>query len=529
MSTAAALPAISDLGLRRPALMRWLVAIAVMTSAIMELVDTSAVNVSLPYIAGSLSATVNEATWVLTSYLVANAVLLPLTGWLANYFGRKRLLMIAVTGFTVASVCCGIAPTLPFLIFFRVLQGAMGGTLQPITRAIMLETFPREQRGQAMAFFGVGIVVAPILAPMLGGWLTTNYSWRWVFFVNIPISILALILVQTFVFDPSYIRRRSRRVDYWGMGMLVTGIAALQIMLDKGQEADWFSSHFIVALAVVAAVLLPAFIFWELRTKDPVVHLSLFRHRTFATGVLLSATLGLVLYGSIVLMPLFMQELLGFPAVTAGFWNSPRGLITLVMMPLAGFLIGRRWDMRVLLFCGLLVAAVGVYMFSHLNLNASPWDFVWPQVVMGVGLSFTFVPLSTITVDPIPDEEMGYATSLISVSRNLGASFGISVITTLIARRAQFHQDRLVSHLSQSNAAFAGAREALQKMFQRHGANIVTAGQDALAGIYQMMLHQAVAMSYLDGFRVLGVVFVLVSPLVWLMHKPVFKARSRGR
>jgi MFS transporter, DHA2 family, multidrug resistance protein len=528
MADSTATAATAGLAVRNPALMRWLVAIAVMTSAIMELVDTSAVNVSLPYIAGSLSATVNEATWVLTSYLVSNAVLLPLTGWLANYFGRKRLLMIAVTGFTTASVCCGFAPTLAFLVIFRVLQGAMGGMLQPITRAVMLETFPREQRGSAMAFFGVGIVVAPILAPMLGGWLTTNYSWRWVFFVNIPVSILALILVETFVFDPPYIHRRPGRVDYWGMGMLATGIAALQIMLDKGQEADWFGSHLIVTLAVVAGVFLPAFVIWELRIHNPVVHFHLFRFRTFATGVGLSAMLGLVLYGSIVLLPLFMQELLGFPAVTAGFWNSPRGIITLVMMPLAGFLIGRRWDMRALLFGGLLVSAVGVYMFSHLNLNASAWDFVWPQVVMGTGLSFTFVPLSTITVDPIPDEEMGYATSLISVSRNLGASFGISIITTVVARRTQFHQTRLVARMADQGTAFAGARRALQNHFFRHGMDLSQASSQALAGLYQMVLHQASAMSYLDGFRMLGVVFILVSPVVWLMHKPVFKTKRGG-
>jgi MFS transporter, DHA2 family, multidrug resistance protein len=526
MTASTATTAPRGLAARNPALMRWLVAIAVMTSALMELVDTSAVNVSLPYIAGSLSATVNEATWVLTSYLVSNAVLLPLTGWLANYFGRKRLLMVAVTGFTIASVCCGFAPTLTFLVVFRVLQGAMGGMLQPITRAVLLETFPREQRGSAMAFFGVGIVVAPILAPVLGGWLTTNYSWRWVFFVNIPVSILALILVETFVFDPPYIHRRPGGIDYWGMGMLVTGIAALQIMLDKGQEADWFGSHLIIMLAVIAGVFLPAFVIWELRTQHPVVHFNLFRFRTFATGVSISGTLGLVLYGSIVLIPLFMQELLGFPAVTAGIWNTPRGLITLFLMPLAGFLIGRRWDMRILLFAGLMASAVGVYMFSALNLNASAWDFVWPQVVMGIGLSFTFVPLATITVDPIPNEEMGYATSLISISRNLGASFGISIITSLVARREQFHQVRLAARLADQNTAFAGVRRGLQRLFIQHGATPSMADHQALAGIYQMLRQQAAAMSYLDGFRLLGAIFIMISPVVWLMHKPVFKDKA---
>ncbi len=264
-----------DTPLENPNVGRWLVAIAVMASAMMELIDTSAVNVSLPYIAGNLSATTTEATWVLTSYLISNAIVLPLAGWLANYFGRKRLLMMAVTGFTAASMLCGLAPSLPLLIVFRVLQGLSGGSLQPTTRAILLETFPREERGNAMAFFGVGIVVAPILAPVLGGWLTTNYSWRWIFFINLPVSIVGLILLHLFVHDPPYIRRGSLRMDYWGLGMLVTGIAALQVMLDKGQEDDWFSSHFIVTLAMIAVVCLTTFVIWELRSKHPLVHFRL--------------------------------------------------------------------------------------------------------------------------------------------------------------------------------------------------------------------------------------------------------------
>jgi MFS transporter, DHA2 family, multidrug resistance protein len=267
---------------------RWLAAIAVMAAAMMELMDTSAVNVSLPYMAGSLSASTAEATWVLTSYLISNAIVLPLAGWLANYFGRKRLLMMAVSGFTAASVFCGIAPTLPLLIIFRVLQGAGGGSLQPATRAILLETFPREDRGHAMAFFGVGIVVAPILAPVLGGWLTTDYSWRWVFFINVPLCIAALFLVKRFVHDPAYIRRGTLRMDYWGLGMLVTGVASLQIMLDKGQEDDWFGSRFIVYMLIIAVVCLTTFVVWELRAKEPLVHFRLLKFRTFAAGTTLS-------------------------------------------------------------------------------------------------------------------------------------------------------------------------------------------------------------------------------------------------
>lgn len=502
---------------------RWMVAIAVMSSAIMELIDTSAVNVSLPYIAGNLSATVDEATWVLTSYLVANAIILPLSGWLANYFGRKRLLMIAVAGFTVASVLCGFAPNLQLLVSFRILQGLFGGSLQPTTRAIMLEAFPREERGHAMALWGVGIVVAPIVAPVLGGWLTTDHSWRWVFFVNVPVSILALTLVRAYVFDPAYIRRRSNRIDYWGMGLLAIGIASLQVMFDKGQEDDWFGSRFIITMAIIAAVGLISFVIWELRTREPVVHFNLFRYRTFATGTSLSMILFFGLYGSIVLLPLFMQTLLGFPAVTAGFWNSPRGVATLIFMPIAGLLIGKRWDMRALLTGGLVVSSIGAYMFSHLNLNAGPWNFVWPQVVMGAGLSFMFVPLATITVDPIPAQEMGYATSLIALARNLGAGIGISVFTAFVAQRTQFHQTRLAAQTGQEPRLFAELRSAIAHYLAEHGQGLTRATHEALSGIYSQVLRQASLMSYLDGFRILALLLLLAAPLVWIMRKPQFK------
>ncbi|HUK47077.1 MAG TPA: DHA2 family efflux MFS transporter permease subunit [Terriglobales bacterium] len=513
-----------DIGIQADKRMRWLIAFAVMASAIMELVDTSAVNVSLPYMAGNLSSSVDEATWVLTSYLVANAIILPLSGWLANYFGRRRLLMMSVTGFTAASILCGLAPSLPALVFFRVLQGAAGGSLQPTSRAILLETFPREERGHAMAFWGVGIVIAPIVAPMLGGWLTTDYSWRWVFFINLPVSIIGLILVGKYVFDPPYIRRPSTRIDYWGMSLLAIGIAALQVVFDKGQEDDWFGSHFIIAMAVIAVLGLVAFTIWELHTKNAVVHFSLLRYRTFAAGTSLSLVLFFALYGSIVLLPLFMQELLNFPAVTAGIWNSPRGFATMAMMPIAGFLIGRRWDMRALLSGGLVVSGIGAYMFSYLNMNAGPWDFFWPQMVMGAGLSFMFVPLATITVDPIPQHEMGYATSLIALARNLGAGIGISVFTAFIARREQFHQVRLAATMSTEHGLPGRTASALQAYLQRHGQDSVTAGHEAWGLIYHGLLQHAAALSYLDGFRVMAVLLILAVPFVWIMKKPQFKS-----
>ena len=340
---------------------RWLVAIAVMSSAIMEVLDTSVVNVSLPHIAGSLSSTVDEATWVLTSYIVANAIILPITGWLSNYFGRKRLLMTVVTGFTLSSVLCGLAPSLPFLIFFRVMQGITGGGLQPLSQSVMLEEFPGEERGKAMAFWGLGIIAAPVLGPTLGGWITDNYSWRWVFYINLPIGIISLILIYLFVADPSYIRRGNMRFDAWGMGMLAIGMGALQIMLDKGQEDDWFSSRLIKTLAITAAVMLTAFIFRELKTPQPLVKLSLFRHRSFAVGIAIVTVLGFVLYGSLVSLPLFMQELLGWTAETAGFWTSPRGIATAVCMPVVGYMLGKRWDARWMVVFGCLIGSMAFF------------------------------------------------------------------------------------------------------------------------------------------------------------------------
>jgi MFS transporter, DHA2 family, multidrug resistance protein len=516
----------AEVGVQADELKRWMISIAVMTAAVMELVDTSAVNVSLPYIAGNLSATINEATWVLTSYLVANAIILPLSGWMANYFGRKRLLMLSIVGFTTASVLCGLAPSLPALVFFRVLQGASGGSLQPTTRAIMLEAFPREKRGQAMAFWGLGIVMAPVVAPVLGGWLTTDHSWRWIFLVNVPISLVALFLVWIYVFDPPYIRRTSTHIDYWGMGFLAIGIMALQVVFDKGQEDDWFGSHFIVTMSVIAVVGLVAFTLWELHTRDAVVHFHLFRYRTFTTGTCLSMVLFFSLYGSIVLLPLFMQELLGFPAITAGAWNAPRGMATLAMMPVAAYVIGRRWDMRALLSGGLAISAVGAYMFSYLSLDAGTWNFFWPEVVMGAGLSFMFVPLATITVDPIPQEEMGYATSLIALARNLGAGIGISVFTAFEVRRQQFHQLRLAAQTAGEHGLPARVVAQLKGFMQPQGGGSTGAAHKAMGMIYQKLLAHASALSYLDGFRVMAFLLFFTIPFVWIMKKPVYHSET---
>ena len=333
----------------------WLIAVSVMFATFMEVLDTTVVNVSLPHIAGSLSATIDEATWALTSYLVANAIILPMTGWLASTFGRKRLIMAAVIGFTSASFLCGLAPNLASLIVFRIIQGATGGVMQPLSQAVLLEAFPPKDRGKAMGFWGLGIVVAPILGPVLGGWLTDTYSWRWVFYINIPVGMASLIMTQLYIFDPPYLRAKAgRSVDYWGIGMLAVGIGALQYVLDKGQQDDWFASNLILALAVVSAVSLIALIVHELTTKDPIVDLRVFHVRSYSVGVFLMTIVGFVMYGSMVLLPIMLQTLLGYPPMQAGIALAPRGIGSFFMMPLTGMIVGRV-DARKLLTLGLFI------------------------------------------------------------------------------------------------------------------------------------------------------------------------------
>ena len=490
-----------------------------MSSTFMEVLDTTVVNVSLPHIAGSLSATIDEATWTLTSYLVANAIILPMTGWLAGRFGRKRLLIMAVVGFTAASFLCGLAPSLGYLIIFRIIQGACGGGLQPLSQAILLESFPAEKRGQAMAFWALGIVVAPMLGPVLGGWLTDNYSWRWVFYINVPIGVLAILLTQAFIFDPPYLRRERTGIDYWGIGLLVLGMGSLQIMLDKGQEEDWFGSHFIVTLAVLAAVGLGGLIVRELRTEHPVIDLTVFKYRSYAVGTFLMTVVGFVLYGSTVLLPLLMQELLGYTATHAGVTNLPRGLASFLFMPVVGILTGKV-DSRKLLAIGLTATAGAMFMVSTFNLNVGFWDFWWPLMLQGAGLGLIFVPLTTVTNDPIPRERMGNATSIFNLMRNIGASMGISAVETLQFRRMQGHIHYLGQHVSGTSLQAQETLAAFQQNFMAHGADPVTATRQAYGAVWGMLQQQASMLSYNDVFRFLGGMFLLMLPLLALMKKP---------
>jgi DHA2 family multidrug resistance protein len=450
---------------------------------------------------------------------VANAIILPLTGWLATYFGRKRLLIASVSGFTAASFLCGLAPNLQTLVLFRIIQGATGGAMQPLSQAVLLEAFPPHDRGKAMGFWGLGIVTAPILGPVIGGWLTDAYSWRWVFYINIPVGVISILMTQMFIFDPPYMKRQSESIDYWGIGLLALGIGALQIMLDLGQREDWFSSDFIIMLSVVALAALVGFIIRELDTEHPVVDLRVFKVRTFAAGVFLMTTLGFVLYGSMVLLPVMLQTLLGYPPVQAGFAMAPRGIGSFLGMPAIGFLIAKL-DSRRLVSAGLLTGGITLIWLGHLNLNAGYWDIFWPQFFQGLGLSMVFVPLTTISMDPIPRERMGNATSLFNLMRNLGGGIGIASTSTMLSRRTQSTAAILGANVTAYNPAASSTFAATRDAFIRAGSDPVTATARSYAAISGMIHRQAAMVAFVEIFTLLGGIFVLLVPLVFIMKRP---------
>src|ERR1043166_4431051 len=513
-----------------PSVNPWIIAASVMLATFMEVLDTSVANVALPHIAGNLSATTDESTWVLTSYLVSNAIVLPATNWLARYFGRKRFLITCIIIFTLASALCGAATSLPMLIFARVLQGAGGGALQPIAQSVLLESFPPEKRGQAMAAFGMGIVVAPILGPTLGGWITDNYSWRWIFYINVPVGALAVFMAKRFVEDPPYIKnQRPGRIDYVGFGLMAVWLGTLQITLDKGQEEDWFSSPLIIWSAIFAGVALLAFIVWELRSGEPIVNLRVLKNRNFAVGTLLITSLGVVLYGSTALLPLFLQTLLGYPATASGMAVSPRGFGSILSMIIVGRLVGRI-DGRYLIIFGFSVLAFSTYMLAGLNLEIAMSNVVWPMVISGFAMGFIFVPLTTMAMGTLPNEQMGNASGVYNLMRNTGGSIGIAAVTTFLSRGAQTHQAAMSAHLTPYDPAF-------QQWMGRVGGAVVGGlgssggggsgggfiggmpSQQALASAYGIVLRQSMLMSFIDNFRLLAFLSLLCIPAALLFKR----------
>lgn len=507
----------------------WIVTIAVMSATFMELLDTTVVNVSIPHIAGNLASTVEEGTWVVTSYLVSNAIILPMSGWLARYLGRKRLLLICVTGFTLTSLFCGFATTLPGLIFFRVLQGLTGGGLQPLAQAILLETFPRHKHGQAMAAFGIGILLAPILGPTLGGWITDNYSWRWIFYLNVPVGMLSIAMISRFVFDPEYVRHDGGKVDLWGIGFLALGFGTLQVVLDTGQRKDWFSSDYIRFFTVICIFSLAAMVIRELTAENPVVDLRALKNQSLSTGVFLITQLGFVLYASLVLLPIYLQTLLGYPAYNAGLALSPRGIGSLLMMPLIGYLTSKI-DPRRILAVGLMLGAFTMFQLSRLNLNTGYWDIFWPQVFQGVALACLFIPLMALSMSGITKEKMGNATSIFNLMRNIGGSFGIAIMTTFLARRTQLHQLRLIENVTYGDLETRKLLTGLQAWFHSQGADAVTANRKALGAIYGLLQRHASMLSFVEAFWIMSLIFLAMMPfLLLLRYKPHEPAREAVR
>jgi DHA2 family multidrug resistance protein len=500
----------------------WIIAMTVMLATFMEVLDTSVANVALPNIAGNLSASMDESTWVLTSYLVANAIILPMGGWFSMLLGRKRFYMICVALFTVSSFLCGMAPSLEALIFFRVLQGIGGGALQPVSQAILVESFPREKQGMAMAVYGMGVVVAPVIGPTLGGWLTDNYTWRWIFLINIPVGILSLVLTGWLIFDPPYLKRKSLgngfKIDYVGFGLLALGLGALEVVLDEGQKEDWFSSHFIVTFAAIMAFCLVAVVFWELRQKEPIIDFHILKDRNYALATTAMLVLGFVLYASTALMPLFLQTLVGYTAMMSGLVLSPGGLVIVVCLPVVGILV-RKFQPRWLVIFGVLITSFGLFRMAKFTLQIDYSTAVWSRMTQSFGLAFLFVPISATAFAYIPKERTSYATGLFNLARNIGGSSGIATATTLLARRAQFHQTVLVAHLTPYDFRYREALAGATATLRAAGAPSADAALKAQGMIYGSMLRQSSMLAFADAFWVMGVLFLLIIPLMFFIKK----------
>ncbi|HLW70134.1 MAG TPA: DHA2 family efflux MFS transporter permease subunit [Candidatus Binataceae bacterium] len=502
----------------------WAIALTVTMATFMEILDTSIANVSLPHIAGGLSSSVDESTWILTAYLVANAIVLPISAWITGRVGRKRFYMTCVALFTASSFLCGIAPSLTVLICARVMQGAGGGGLQPSEQAILSDTFPPEKFGMAFAVYGMAVVLAPAIGPTLGGFITDNFSWRWIFFINVPVGLISLLLTYRMVDDPPYMNAasqaaaRKQSVDYIGLGLIALGLGCLQVVLDKGQEDDWFQSHFIAILSVIAVAALLIFVLWEWRQQHPILDLKLFRSRSFAIAALMMFVLGVVLYGSTTLLPLFLQELLGYTAQLSGFVLSPGALAILVLMPVVGTLIGR-FEARWLAGIGFAISALALFHMCGLDLKIDFRTAMMYRIYQSVGLAFLFIPINTAAFASATGENSNQISSLANLFRNIGGSVGISMCATLVARRSQIHQDTLARHITNYDGQFRSMRDGLSTNLSHSGFSQPDALHQSLGRIYGMVQQQAAAQAYIDTFWLLAVACLCMLPLVLLMGR----------
>jgi DHA2 family multidrug resistance protein len=507
-----------------PATHKWLIAIAVMLGTTLEVLDTSIVNVALPHMQGTFSASVDEIAWVVTSYLVANGIMIPMTGWISSRFGRKRYFLTSVAVFVAASGLCGAAGSLDQMVIFRLIQGAAGAAMVPSSQAILMETFPPNEQQLAMAMWGVGLMVAPIMGPTLGGWITDNWNWRWNFYINLPVGAAAFLMVSTFVHDPAYLRQRRAargRVDYLGIACLVLGLGLMQIVLDRGQRADWFSSPWVVYFTAASIVLLIVLVINELRFPEPILDLRILAIPAFTFSVGLIVAMSFALYGTGLLNPIFLQELMGYTAWKAGLVLAPRGLGTMFSMLLIGQMARLRFDTRPLVGTGFILMAVALWAMSGWNLSVSMWTVVWPSIVMGLGMGMIFPTLSAATLSVVERERMGYAASLYNMMRNTGAAVGISYMTTTLVSHEQIHQSRLAEHFSvfeawkMSNAARPGAGAHQFGYLPQ----IVTGQHQGLGAVYGMIQAQAAMLSFNDIYRALAVAMVLLIPSFLLLRR----------
>ncbi|MEN2993798.1 MAG: DHA2 family efflux MFS transporter permease subunit [Thermodesulfovibrio sp.] len=499
---------------------RFWIVLTVMLPTFIEILDTTINNVALRHIQGSLSAGVDESTWIITSYLVSNAIVIPMAGWLSKIFGRKNYLIFSITVFTISSFLCGIAWNLQSLIFFRVLQGIGGGGLQPLSQSILLEIFPKEKYGTAMAIYGMGIIMAPILGPMIGGWISDNFSWRWIYYINIPIGIISILMTYLLIEDPPYLQRKKLRIDYPGMIFLTLGIGCLQLMLDRGEREDWFESNFIVTLFIVSIVSLAFLIWWELKKAEyPVVNLRLFKDKNFFLGNLVMFFTFINLFGSIILLPIYLQNLMGYTAFLAGLVLGPAGIVQFIAFPVSGKIVDRI-NPKIPLAFGIITCAYSTYLMSLFNLQAGFWDFVYPRAILALGMAFVLTPLASMTVAYIPKEKMQDATPLSAVIRNIGGSVGTAIVTTIVSQRAQFHQSRLVENLTPYDILYQSAIERLNEYLS------IRSFIPSENLLYKELLRQAQAIAFNDAFCILSISMILMIVTILFFRKPIYKKKG---
>lgn len=501
----------------------WLIASVISISAFMEVLDTAIANVSLDHIAGSTASSYDEATWVLTSYLIANAIVIPLSGWLTEVIGRKRYYMISVALFATASLCCGLAPSLTLLILARIFQGIGGGGLQPVTQAMLVDTFPPEKRSQAIAMYGVVVILAPTIGPILGGTITDHYSWHWIFLINVPVGVLSLLLVQMFVAEPQLLKderkqrwQRGIRLDFGGWGLIALALGCLELTMDRGEREDWFASNLIKVSATVAAVSFVAFIVWELCQDEPLLDMRLFRNRNFGVSTLVIMIVGVILFGTTQFLPQLLQEVLGYTATNAGLAMTLGGVATLIAMPFAGMLSG--WiQPRYLMGASLIVEALALWNMTHFSTGMSLMEAAWARVWQAVGIPFLFVPLTNAAYVGLPQTRSNQASAMLNVARNLGGTVGISLVQSLLATRQQVHQSRMVEGLEPLNLSYSDALATITHTLTGQGLSPGEASQVAVGQVYQMVQQQAYMLAFIDCFKALMIFVLLVFPAVWLL------------